>query len=689
MDNRLGRICLLASFVLPLGVYFYTAAPGPFWEDSATFAMAAATLSIPHSPSFPLWVLIGKLFTWLIPNNPARATNLMCGFFGATGAALFYLCVKKVLADIFVTPSIDSAQDKPQSSTMGEEETTGVLATNPAVVILTALGAALVFAFSQTVWLQAVRAEVYSIQLVLALSVLLIALSLDKSERPTQFFLLAAFLWGLSAAIHPLLSVSVLPGFLIMGCYKSAGWKKELSKWSWAVGLIVLAGTVYLFLPIRSAQDPYLNWNQPDNWERFWAAVSRSGSWNDSLASTPSNVSYSNMMRLAVFMLSEYSLVFWGLVVYGILSLAHFLPRAGLGIFVLLLSNFLVTLWAAEFSAWNLDLLGYLAFGAGLAVLSAAAGLLRAVGRLSIHLPRLSPKIGWAAPVLSLVIGLFAVEKNWARADLHECRWPQKIAEESFRSLPANAVVIYSSDRLLTTALYQQGALGQRPDVAILLSNVFFQSLLAEQTRRRHPDLSIDSTPSNLKINARLRSGLLAFCQKNKRPIFTQLGYHIGDCRYFWPSGYLLEFRPRPVDAGVPKNVVNFVRTTFTGRPDNLTKESLQMEIYNWGAYLSKIGVPEHQELLELAAEYDGENPRTWVTLGKAYLFGRQYPLAETCFKLALSYDPYWGEAYFFLATALQEQGKFDEAKEARAEGNWLVPDKLKPMGQEDEKTTR
>ncbi len=664
----------MASFVLPLGVYFYTAAPGPFWEDSATFSMAAATLSIPHSPGFPLWVLVGKLFTWLVPHNPARATNLMCGFFGAGAVALFYLYAHKTLARL-------------NGSFFGEENQ-GRIYSAPTIA-LTALGAALVFAFSQTVWLQAVRAEVYSLQLVLTLSALFIALSLDVTERPTRYFLLAAFLWGLSATVHPLLSVSVLPGFLIMGCFKSANWRKEISKWGWAIGLIMLAATVYLFLPVRSAQDPYLNWNQPDNWERFWAAVTRSGSWQASVASTSSNLSYPNMMRLTIFMLLEYSLAFWGLVVLGILALAHYLPRVGLGIFVLLLSNFLVTLWAAEFSPWNLDILGYLSFGAGLAVLSAAVGLLRAFVWLYGRLPRLSPKVRWAVPILTLIFGLFWVEKNWAGADLRESRWPQKIAGESLASLPPNAVVIYSSDRLLTSALYQQGALGQRPDVAILLTNVFIDSLLRGRVRRHYPDLVFDSLPTGRSQKAQIRKGFSNFCQRNKRPIFSQLGFHMGNSRYFWPAGYLLQYRPEPAGPGVPKEVIDFVRKTFTGRPDVLSRESLVLEIYNWGAYLSIIGSPANEILLKLAAEYDGENPRTWVTLGKAYLFSRQFPLAETCFKLALSYDPYWGEAYFFLATALQQQGKFDEAKEARAEGNWLVPDKLKPMGQEDEKTRR
>ena len=679
MNERLHCYCLLAAFGLPLAVYFYTAAPGPFWEDSATFSMAAATLSIPHSPGFPLWVLIGKLFTWLVPHNPARATNMMCGLFGAAAVALFYLCVKKVLLNLSSAFQRSQTDLTPNPSPLnGEglpEPRLGLGQGNQkSVVYLTALGAALVFAFSQTVWLQAVRAEVYSLQLVLTLGALLAALSFDEIERPTKFFLLAAFLWGLSLAVHPLLSVSVLPGLLIVGSFRSATWKAELSKWGWAFGLVITGVSLYLFLPIRSAENPYLNWNQPDTGERFFAAVTRSGSWKASIASTSSNVSYPNIMRLALFLLSEYSMAFWVLVVIGLLTLAHFRPRTGLGIFVFLLSNILVTLWAAEFSSWNLDLLGYLSFGGGLAVFSAAAGLLGAAFWLFVRLPRLSPKAAWAVPVLAVIFGFWAAGKNWARADLHQSRWPQKIAEETLRSLPPNAVVFYSSDRLLTSALYQQGALGQRPDVAIVLTNVFFQPLLAEQTRRRHPDLVIGSIPEGSNVKVRLRRGFLTFCQNNKRPIFTQLGYHIGDCRYFWPAGYLLQYRPARVGPEGPKAVLDFVRKTFTGRPDYLSRESLEMEIYNWGAYLSKIGSRENEALLQMAAEYDGENPRTWVTLGKAHLSSRQFPLAETCFKLALSYDPYWGEAYFFLADALQEQGKHDEAIAARAEGDCLLP---------------
>ncbi|MCI0596068.1 MAG: DUF2723 domain-containing protein [candidate division Zixibacteria bacterium] len=683
MDNRLERFCLLASFVLPLGVYFYTAAPGPFWEDSATFSMAAATLSIPHSPSFPLWVLIGKLFTWLIPSNPARATNLMCGFFGAAGAALFYLCVKKILQNLSTAFQFSKTDHDPTVPLSIEWR--GVRGE----VYLTALGAALVFAFSQTVWLQAVRAEVYSLQLVLTLSALLIALSLDVTKRPTRYFLLAAFLWGVSLTVHPLLAVSVLPGLLIAGSFRSSGWKMEFSKWGGALLLVLLAFTVYAYLPVRSAEEPYFNWNQPDNWERFSAAVSRSGSWAASINDTPTHLSYSNSLRLMMFLFSEYSPVFWVFALIGAVRLAHYLPKAGLGIFVMLLSNIFVTLWAAEFSEWNMDLLGYLSFGSGLAILSAAVALFEFSLWLARRVGRLSTLTRRAIPVAMGIFAFFVAGKNWARADLHDSYWPQKIAKESLAALPPNAVVIYASDRLLTAALYQQGALSQRPDVAILLINVFADSLLREQVLRRHPDLVITPPPKEGILRRAIRTGFYDFCHQNKRPIFSQLGFHMGQSRSFWPAGYLLEYRPELAGPGIARTIIEFVNKTFTGKPDFLSRESIGLEIYNWGAYLSKVGAKEQEDLFSRAAAYDGENPRTWSTLGKAHLFNRRFELAETCLKLALSYDPYRGENYMFLSEALQQQGKFEEAKEARAEGDWLTGNKLKPMGQEDEKTRR
>lgn len=674
MNNRLNRFCLVISFGLPFAVYIYTAAPGPFWQDSSLFSMAAATLSIPHSPGFPLWVLIGKLFTWLIPQNPARATNLMCGLFGALAVALFYLCVNKILFNFSAVGQLSqTGLDTNPSPLYGEGNKRGE-------VFLTSLGAALVFAFSQTVWLQSVRAEVYSLQLAVTLIVFWLALTLAESRSPARTFILGAFLWGLSADIHPLLAVSTLPGFLVLGWFASANWKSGPSKWGWAFGLVLLAGTIYLFLPIRSYQNPYLNWNQPDNWERFWAAISRSSSWKVSLASTPLNLGYANVMRFVSFLLSEYSVFFWVFALAGLIAILRLDIRRGIGISVLLFSNVFVTLWAAEFSRWNMDLFGYLSFGTGLAVLTAASGIFQLSSLAWRRLGRFRYS-RWAAPVIAGLFAFILVEKNWTRADLHTCHWPQKIAQESLQSLPSHAAVFYSSDRLLTPVWYQQGALGQRPDVAIVLANAFTSRLLWEQTRRRYPDLVLDSSFIGTTLEQSMGKTFLAFCRQNKRPVFCQLGKQLTDCSHLWPAGYILQYRPERVGSGVGRQVVDFVRQTFVGEADFLTRENLGLEIYNWGAYLAKIGAPEAETLITCSAEFDSTNPSAWFALGRGYYRSKRFVMAEECFQRAVFYDPYMGESYLYLARCLEKQGKPEDAEKMLAEAERLVPDEPKSQG--------
>lgn len=680
MQNRLERVCLVAAFGMPLAVYFYTAAPGAFLEDSAAFSMAASTLSISQAPGFPLWLLLGKLFTFLVPHNPALATNLMSGFFGALAAALFYLCTIKVFAGIsLLTPT--------QFSPAGEGAE--VRSGNPAIVTLTALGAAMVFAFSQTVWLQAVRAEVYSLQLFLTLSILYLALHIPESKNPIRLFLLAFFLWGLSAAVHPLLSVSALPGLLTMACFKSADWRKELSKWGWAFGLVLLAGSVYLFLPIRSSQHPYLDWIPVNDLQWFFAVVTRYHDWERSIASTGTNVSYPNAMRMVSFLISQYTMIFWILAAVGILMVTRWLPKIGLAVFVFLLSNLFVTLWAAKFNERNMDLLGYLSFGAGMALLAVVGGIFGAVSWLATRRTQVVSKLAWGGPALAGFFIFFVAGNSWGKTDLSRSFQVDKMAREILQSLPIRSVVVCWSDRVLCPLLYAQGALGLRSDIVILPSDFFAWPETAERLRQRYGDLVFEPVRTDIPRSQYIRETFKSFCRKSNRPIFSEVEKGVAGWDSLWPAGYLVQYRKAARNTKVVPGVLAFVKSRFGSRPDFFTQGFVAREIYNWGVYLNQLGVMEGEFLQDQAVRLDGENPRLWADLGKTHLFSRRFALAETCFKLALAYDSYEGENYMFLAEALQQQGKFAEAKEARAEGDWLLPDKLKPMGQEDEKTRR
>jgi len=82
-----GFVNLLSSewpsalvFTGTLFVYLLTVAPTLFGLDSAEFSAVAYALGVPHATGYPLYVLLGKMFTYLPFEDVAYRLNLMSAF---------------------------------------------------------------------------------------------------------------------------------------------------------------------------------------------------------------------------------------------------------------------------------------------------------------------------------------------------------------------------------------------------------------------------------------------------------------------------------------------------------------------------------------------------------------------------------------------------------------------------------
>src|SRR5215212_10615094 len=80
---------LLATGALAL--YVRTLAPALLLGDGAEFQILAATLGIAHPTGYPIYLLLGKLFTWLPIGSIAYRVNLLSASAGALALALLYL----------------------------------------------------------------------------------------------------------------------------------------------------------------------------------------------------------------------------------------------------------------------------------------------------------------------------------------------------------------------------------------------------------------------------------------------------------------------------------------------------------------------------------------------------------------------------------------------------------------------
>jgi len=232
-----------------LTVYLSLAAPGFFWLDSSELSAAAWELGIAHPPGHPLPGLLGKLLALLPVGTIYFRVTLASALAAAAAAALTVQLSLQVLGRL------------------------GAAAARPAwAAPAAATVAGLVVGLSYAVAFQAVRAEVYALNLCLLLAGACLLLRWDETgdRRP---LLLSGLVCGLALCNHHFLVVLALPAVLLFVLLRrrEQGWHRNV------VGL-VLAGllglSVLAYLPLRSARDPQVNWGSPHTAERFAWVVS-------------------------------------------------------------------------------------------------------------------------------------------------------------------------------------------------------------------------------------------------------------------------------------------------------------------------------------------------------------------------------------------------------------------------------
>jgi hypothetical protein len=92
-----SSILVLGLFLAFLAIYIRTAAPSVLSGDSAEFQMAAPLLGVPHPTTYPLYTLLGKLATLLIPfGDMAYRVTLVSAGAAAGAVAIFFLLARRV-----------------------------------------------------------------------------------------------------------------------------------------------------------------------------------------------------------------------------------------------------------------------------------------------------------------------------------------------------------------------------------------------------------------------------------------------------------------------------------------------------------------------------------------------------------------------------------------------------------------
>ncbi|MBM3316040.1 DUF2723 domain-containing protein, partial [candidate division WOR-3 bacterium] len=186
MNQRRVRLVLFfAVSLVVFAVYLYTVAPtAAFWDCGELIAVSHIQ-GVPHPPGAPLFVMLGRIFSMLpLAEEAAMRVNLIPVLFGAASCGLIYLLVVKLIG-AYVAKEPERYRWLPHVA--------GVFG-------------ALMCGFAYSYWDNCVEAEVYGPCVVVALSVLYMALvwrdQVDKGTGDNRLILGAMFLLFLAAGIH-------------------------------------------------------------------------------------------------------------------------------------------------------------------------------------------------------------------------------------------------------------------------------------------------------------------------------------------------------------------------------------------------------------------------------------------------------------------------------------------------------
>ncbi|MFQ5835141.1 MAG: DUF2723 domain-containing protein [bacterium] len=201
-------------------VYAFTAAPGVTLADSADFQMGVLTLGIVHPPGYPLYTVLGHLFSLLPFGDPAFRVNLFSALWGSLCLGVLFLILKVL--------SIERIH---------------------------AVFAALFLGFTSVFWVQTGVAEVYSFNGFLIACIFFWILSYNRDKKKSQLYLI--FLTtGLALSNHyPLVILSCVGLVFLLD-------RRDLQIGDFFKGLLYLGLglTPYLYLFIQ-ASNPDLEYN--------------------------------------------------------------------------------------------------------------------------------------------------------------------------------------------------------------------------------------------------------------------------------------------------------------------------------------------------------------------------------------------------------------------------------------------
>lgn len=459
-------IAALSLFTGSLALFITYLSRGIYGADSGDMVTAAFTLGVPHPPGYPLYTMLGWLFSRLPWQTPAWRIGLISALSHAAVTVIVYAIV------------------------------TGLTKRR-----LAGIGAALVLLFNYVFFMNGIVTEVFALNdLFLAAVIFLLLAWADRRDPRVFYAAVLAFSLGLS---HHHVIIFLMPAIL----FWILGHKESLPAFPglvWKSAGLGCAGLLpYLYLPWSARRHPIILWDDPENLKNFIFTLTR-GRYGTFLTGNRPYISLTDRF-IQLYYYAQYVLQDFGwfgciLFVAGLYWFFRYYRRFGLFLLICFLclgplyQMYSVPMMVNKFSHGLYErflLQSYLfiaiGIGGGMAYVAdilmrlTVSGIVRKSG-ITVFIAACLLYIGQSVYLTVNRFDGFAVDRSF-----------EYLGRDVLEHLPPSSLVLVQGDTILFTTQYVRYVLGVRPDVAVFQTADLTTPAYYRSIARLFPDLSVPS----------------------------------------------------------------------------------------------------------------------------------------------------------------------------------------------------
>ena len=467
-------------------IYLFTLAPSVVQIDSGELATVQATLGIAHPTGYPLYTMIGYLFSLIpLPFTKIYQLNLLAALYCSAGISVFIYTTKLVLDNItsfsFTKNNIvKSSKEKKKGKKVQKKVVQQTFSLNVITKIVLSIAGGLILAFSETFWMQSTSVEVYSLHILLINIIILFLLKAylykpkEKGQSDLKVWFIFSFMLALGFTNH-MTTLLIIPGvaylYFAKNKFNAASFKKILLMLLVFFPVLIL---IYSYLPIRASQHPLLNWGNPTNMERIIRHIT--GKQYQVWLFASGEAAEKQLAHFINTLPGEFYIAIL-LSVIGIFISFDYARK----FFVFLLITFLFTvLYSINYDIIDIDsyfILAYICLS-----FFAVLGLLKLFQLTKRKLPTL---IYITAPIIFIEFFF-----NFTKVDQSNVHIYEDYTRLILNSVPKNSTIFsYQWDFFISPSYYFRYVENYRKDVAVIDKEILRRSWYYDQLNNNYPYL--------------------------------------------------------------------------------------------------------------------------------------------------------------------------------------------------------